>query len=409
MKCRILFVFFLLLSFSLRGQSPVQESLFTDKYTIDPENEGTLGLSIDNLNFFKNNEFDGDIVAGYSAPGFRLAPHLVFQPTSLVKLEAGLSLLKYWGAEKYPNYAYSDIVEWKADHYQWGFHLLPFFRAQIQPTPQINVVLGNIYGGDNHGLIDPLYNSELNMTADPEVGAQILYNSRIAHFDTWINWESFTFKNENHNEAFTVGSSLAFHITDPKSSFYLGLPAQIIVTHRGGEIDAVSGNVRSYANYAAGLRFGYNIDHSFFRQVTAEVMGVGYQPFMDGDNYLPYDKGWGLHSKLNFQLWNVNLKFLYWRAGDFVSLLGNPIFGSISMTHEGRVFSHVSVINPGFRYEQKFGSGYYLGADFECFYNPKLYQYRNDEFLTEIKSGFSYNWSMGVYLRINPSIILKKY
>jgi len=403
-----IYILLALLPFSLHAQSNVEESLFTDQHTIDPEDESNLKLSIDNISFFKNNEFDGDIVAGYSAPGFRLAPRIIFFPNTFIKLEAGLSLLKYWGAEKYPNYAYHDIAEWKADHYQWAFHFLPYFRAQIQPVSQLNVVLGNIYGGDDHGLIESLYNRELNMTADPEVGAQIIYSSRVAHLDTWINWESFTFKNEKHNEAFTVGASASFHITDPKSFFYLGVPAQMVATHRGGEIDAIPGKISSLANAAAGLRFGFNIGHPFFRNVYAETLAAGYQSFLKDNGNLPFDKGWGIQSKLSLQLWNVNLKMLYWRSNDFINLLGSPIFGNMSMEHEGRTFSYINIFNPGLRYEQKFGSGYYLGADFECFYNPNLRQY-GDNGQVLIKSGFSYNWSMGIYLRINPSLLLRNY
>ena len=396
----------LILSFtSLRGQIVMEEGLFTDDYTINPGKEKMIGLSIDNINFFKNNESDGDIVPGYSVPGFRIAPRIIYHPVSFVKLEAGVSLLKYWGAEKYPNYAYRDISEWKSNHYQWGFHFLPFFRAQIEPIPQVNVILGNIYGGDNHRLIETLYNRELNMTADPEVGAQVLFDSRIAHLDAWVNWESFTFKNDTHNEAFSAGGSALLHITDPQSSFYFGIPLQGVVIHRGGEIDAVSGELLTLANGAAGMCWKLTTDHSFFRNISAEVFGVGYKSYLSTYQSIPYEKGWGFHSKLSFQLWNVNLKMLLWRSGNFINLLGNPIFGCMSMVHEDRAFSQVTVFNPGLHYEQKFGSGCCLGADFDCFYNPNFRQYRNSN-QNLIKSGFSYSWSMGIYLRVNPSIIL---
>lgn len=38
----------------------------------------------------------------------------------------------------------------------------------------VDLILGNIYGGSNHGLIAPLYNPELNLTADPKTGFQVL-------------------------------------------------------------------------------------------------------------------------------------------------------------------------------------------------------------------------------------------
>lgn len=410
MRLKKIIIGCIVFSFSLcfvQGQTVIRETLFTDDFNIDPYNEGILGLSIDNTSFFKNNEFDPDIVKGYTVPGFRISPRITYQPSPIIKLEAGATLLKYWGADKYPNYAYHDISEWKADHYQWGFHLTPFFRAQIRPIPQLNIVLGNIYGGSNHRLIEPLYNRELNLTADLETGAQILYNSRIAFFDAWINWESFIFRNDNHNEAFSIGGSAAFHITNPQSFFYVGVPVQILVIHRGGEIGSIKGQKKTMGNGAAGLRFGFNFDGEIFREINADVMGAGYKSqFSGGAMNLPFYSGWAFYSRLNMQIWDIQLKMSYWRSGKYINQFGSPIFGNVSMVHEGRNFIRTAVINPGLFYEKSFGKGFNLGAEFECFYNPKLDHWaKSNTYL--VKSELSWSWSIGVYLRINPSIVLK--
>lgn len=47
--------------------------------------------------------------------------------------------------------------------YQRGTHILPYFRAQLALS-HVNLILGDIYGGSNHGLIAPLYSPELNLT-----------------------------------------------------------------------------------------------------------------------------------------------------------------------------------------------------------------------------------------------------
>ena len=82
-------------------------------------------------------------------------------------------MLWFSGAYRYPSVSYQDIALWKGEQYQKGAHLLPFFRAQIS-MKSVDLILGNIYGGSNHGLIAPLYNPELNLTADPETGFQVL-------------------------------------------------------------------------------------------------------------------------------------------------------------------------------------------------------------------------------------------
>jgi len=403
-KNLIFFFCYTLFSQSLFAQIPVRESLFTDVYTIDPENEGKLYLNIDNISFLNNIETGGDIQKGYTLPGFRINPRLTYYPASMIKLEAGVSLLRYWGTDKYPNYAYRNIPEWKASGYQLGFHLLPFFRAQIQPVSQLNIVLGHIYGGSNHGLIEPLYNPELNLTADPEMGAQIIYNSRAAHFDAWVNWETFTFKNEANNEVVTTGFSTCLHITNPQSFFYLGVPIQGVVTHHGGEIDSIDGEIVSLANGATGFQFGFNFDNQGFKYLGLSLMGAGYRNFHSEEPPL-FDKGWAFYSNLNVRVWNLDLKMNVWRSGNFINLFGSPIFGNVSASKENWNFPRIMVWNPSIKYEQQFGNGFHLGANFELFFTPEFAVY---EGIFPIKTGKYSGLSAGLFLRINPSIVLAK-
>jgi hypothetical protein len=387
-----------------QAQTPTRESLFTDAYTIDSQKRGKLNLCIDNISFFNNLEMGGDVQKGYTLPGFRFHPRLAYYPASMIKLEVGVSLLKYWGADKYPNYAYINIAEWKAPDYQSGFHLLPFFRAQIQPVPQLNIVLGHIYGGSNHGLIEPLYNPELNLTADPETGVQIIYNSRFAHFDAWVNWETFIFKHEANNEVMTMGVSGCVHITNPQSFFYLGLPVQVIANHHGGEIDLNGGEVSSLVNSAVGLQFGLNINKPVFKYLGLSMMRASYKSLQSGQPLL-FEQGQAVYSGLNILFWDFDLKVNFWRSDKFINLFGSPVFGNVSTSVENLNFPRITVINPGIRYERKFGNGLYLGAGFECFVAPKLATYNGT---VPVKTEKYFGNSVGLFLRINPSIVLKK-
>ncbi len=403
---RHLILYAILFSFSpaVFSQENKQDGLFMDNYQLYPENNGLFGLSIDNLSFFKNNESDGDIFDGYSLPGFRFQPRVYLYPTSFVKLEAGVSLLKFWGAEKYPCYAYQNIAEWKADNYQYGFHILPFFRAQIQPVKQINLVLGNLYGGSNHQLIEPLYNPELNLTADPECGIQFLYNSPIATADLWINWESFTFKKDTHNEAFTLGTSAALNITPESSFFHMSLPFQMLGVHRGGEIDTVEYCLTTMINAATGLNLKFNTNR-LLKDISLQLMVAGYNA-PKGEK-LFYTKGWAIYPNISATIWNIKLNAGWWRSSNYINIFGNPVFENISLTLDGRVFPKTDVLNGKVSYEQPFGNGVYLGADMELFYNPQLKAY-NPPYDIVGKYSKSLNYSFGVYLRINPSIVLSR-
>ncbi len=208
------------------------ERLCRTDYEIDPERQGELLVELDNISFFKDNEFAGSVINGYSLPGLWLQPKGVFYPLKNIKLELGVHALIYSGAYKFPNYAYHDIAIWKGNQYQRGTHILPYFRAQLALS-RVNLVLGNLYGGENHRLIEPLYNPELNLTADPETGFQVLCDLKRWHFDAWINWQSFIFEADTHQEAFTVGLSSLVKFNRPESRFHYYLPVQMTIQHRG--------------------------------------------------------------------------------------------------------------------------------------------------------------------------------
>lgn len=318
-----------------------------------------------------------------------------------------MSLLRFWGADKYPCYTYQDIAEWKADDYQYGFHILPFFRAQIQPVKQINVILGNIYGGSNHRIIEPLFNPNLELTADPECGAQFLYLSKVARVDIWTNWESFIFKKDTHKEGMTFGTSAALNITPENSFFHVNLPAQLIGVHRGGEIDDAVKELTTMYNAASGLKFQFNTNR-LLKNISLQLMGTYYKCIQGYE--LPYTEGWGLYSNLTAEIWNVKLKAAWWRSDKFINIFGNPVYENLSLSIDDRLFPNINILNGGFKYEQEFGNGFYLGSDFDVYYNPKLIAFDPAAYGTPTPSKVSksFNFLFGVYLRINPSIILKK-
>ena len=180
--------------------------LYRSETTIDSMNQGKWLVEVDNITYFKDNEYDGKLQKGYSLPGFWLQPKMVYYPLPNVKLELGAHLLHYWGAFNYPYTAYQGIAEWDSPTYQKGFHALPWLRAQVD-LGKWSLVFGDIYGKSNHRLVEPLYSSELNLTADPEAGLQVLFSSRHFDMDVWLDWQSFIFRNDVHQEAFLLGLS----------------------------------------------------------------------------------------------------------------------------------------------------------------------------------------------------------
>ena len=68
-------------------------------HRIDPEKKGQLSVELDNISFFKDNEYTGSIMKGYSLPGFWIQTEGCFYPLGNIKLELGVHMFRYWGKE----------------------------------------------------------------------------------------------------------------------------------------------------------------------------------------------------------------------------------------------------------------------------------------------------------------------
>lgn len=386
---------------------PAQVELqrYQSEYRLDSARVKMLILDVDNLFFFKNNEFQGTVMKGYTLPGAWMNPKLTYRPLSSVKVEAGVYMLMYSGAYKYPNYAYQDISKWKGKHYQEGTHLLPYFRGQLS-LGRFNLVLGNLYGGSNHRLMLPLYNPELNLTADPETGFQILYDSPHLHLDTWINWQSFIFETDTHQEAFIAGLSSEVRFNSQQSKLHLYAPVQVVAQHRGGEQDD-TGNVETLINGAAGLGLLWNVGDSGLRRLNWEVSMLGY--YQQKGELWPFDDGWGVYARMkaDFKYWSVQSGVF--ACEDFISLLGNPHFGVVSTKHSGGCYNGRPVT--GFLaadYMRTYGKLYSFGVKGEFYHQWTDKLVCPEETLTE-DTGKNWGFSLGVYFRLNLSFLLKKF
>lgn len=130
---------------TLQDNADMARRMGYQPYHVDSAQTKTLGIELEALAFFKDNEFDGNVQRGYSLPGVRLQPRLTYTPIDEIKLELGLHATIYSGANKYPCYVFHDIATWKGDQYQSGAHLLPFFRATAR-FRNITLAVGHIYG-----------------------------------------------------------------------------------------------------------------------------------------------------------------------------------------------------------------------------------------------------------------------
>lgn len=384
----------------------ISDKVYKTDYRIIPERKGELLVEIDNISFFKDDEYTGNFLKGYTLPGFWLQAKAVYYPLENLKMEAGVHFLRFWGADRYPNMAYLDIANWKGNSYSKGVHVLPWFRAQVALSDHINIVLGDLYGGANHNLIEPLYNPELNMIADPEMGLQLLYNSSHFDLDMWVNWESFIFREDLHQEAFTVGLSSRYKLNDPTSRFHFYAPLQLLAQHRGGEIDTITTrSVQTLMNGAIGVGTIWNTGYSLLKNVNLEVDVAGY--YQQAGDLWPLDNGYALYTRVSADISDFRVKASYWKCYDFVSMFGNPFYGAVSTCEAGTVFDNPSMAYVGVEYARVLAKGFSLGIDVDVYTHlPVTIQKIGQE---NIKTSSKTSFSAGIYLRINPSFLIKRF
>lgn len=431
------------------ANAQVLDRVFIEEADIKSLPLNSLRLEVDASAFFHDNEYDSKIQDGYTLPGGRLTPHLSYNPIKQINIEAGASMLFYNGTNRYPNFAYHDIATWKGSQYQHGVHALPWLRLQAS-LENVDVVVGSIYGGANHRLIAPLYNPEQHLSTDPEMGVQILVHRPRFQLDTWVNWQSYIFKYDDHQEAFTVGTTARIQWGRRKPSHFLSVitgksvlrfftPIQLLIQHRGGEQDVTNMGVQTLCNASAGLGVEWTPsprpsfrkkNHNWTR--TSPLNSFIFQSnvlgsYQQAGKLWPYETGFAAHAGLSTE-WmehlTVDADYLY-APKQFASLFGNPFFSTFSMLDGGtqvnadgtlsgqyqQLYNKSHTLRIGLGYHHTFAKAYTLGASAELF-NINARECHNEN--TVQSNGTNgklkeFNFSFGIYLRVSPSFILKKF
>ncbi len=363
--------------------------------TSDSIKTKTLYLDVDALAFFKDNEFDGNIAKGYTLPGLRLTPHLTYQPLSKLTLQLGATALCYDGTNHYPNYAFHDIVTWKGNAYQGFAHILPYFRVALQ-MGAATFVLGDLYGRANHNLILPLYKPETLLTTDPEKGFQTIIRTHHWKMDAWIDWQSFIYEMDKHQEAFTVGMSQVLHLLQPHAhGWSLDFPVQMMVQHRGGEQDDTDLGVQTLCNASVGLQLRKTLHHRVFNEAALEMHALG--AYQQAGKLWPFNNGAAMWVSGSLNLWHaLRLQLGWWKTQDFVTLYGSPFFNTLSLKNEGARFSYMNTAFWSVEFVRTLSRDYVFGA--------KANGYITDAGPLQLKNGaidpaaLRHTFSFGVFL-----------
>ena len=303
------FLLFVLFLWSVWSIAQGLAGLNTSYSGVDAAKTKTLDLRVESLSFFLNNEYMGDIVDGYTWTGAWFRPKLVYTLAEKLKVEAGGHFLRY--------------------HSRTDFTISrPWFSAQYRMNEKLSVVFGNLNQNNNHGLLKQLWEPERLLTEAPEEGIQFLYQSEHLNLQSWMSWEQFILKGDPFQEHFTFGLSGDGRVYS-NSNLDVSVPLQLLVYHRGGEIDTSPLGVLTHYNFAGGLKLGFRTGNDFFKKVGFNTFWLGYN-CPDGPEPFRYANGHALSMEVSAETPWGHFSFDYWNGYQFAAPFGKKIYLSAS-------------------------------------------------------------------------------
>lgn len=349
-----------------------ENSFFYVNKSINLSDSGKLFIDIENNNYFKNNEYFGKFKKGYTAIGYHLIPRLTYYPGSKTKISSGILLQKFSG---------------RGDKYDKA---IPVFRIQHKLTPQIDIIMGELYGNLNHHLIEPIFEFDRYIYNYSETGLQFLFNSKQMQGDLWLNWEHFILWGDPNQEQLTVGYSGNHYLFKNKEMAF-EIPFQGIVSHKGGQIDNSDKPIQNLTNLAPGLAL-----HLYSQSTIKELIIQGYIPYyleFSNQKQQAFKDGYGIYPSV-FVRSNI-IEFLggYWKAYQFIGHRGEALFHSTSVYDTNYIKANRELLTAKLSVVKQFKEGIKIGLRTEYFY--------------DLSSGnFEYNY--GVYILFNERFFLKK-
>lgn len=342
---RIIIGLLLLISLQAIGQNDYQ--LFKYYEPFQPDSTGSFYLAVDNVNFFKNNEYKSELATGYTLPGAWLRPKLVFYPDKKLRMEFGGHVLKYNGRDEY-------------------YNLLPWFSVHYQPTEKISLILGNLNSDQNHNLSEFLYDPERFLTAKPEAGLQAKYDSRKFNADLWIDWQQFILKGDPFKERFAFGVVTNWKIFE-KDNSSLSIPFAFYGRHQGGEIDNAPGGVKTYISITPGLSFKKKLSGKFFKEWSLKT-NYSITTYPEDKLIFKESKGWGFYANGTIETSFGGLTASYWHGHQYYTPQGGPLYQNLTETGTNMIPEN-KLLNLKYHYYHEIIPDTFFGFVFDYYYD----------------------------------------
>jgi hypothetical protein len=258
------------------------------------------------------------------------------------------------------------------------------------PTNQLSFRMGNLNQDQNHGLSEPMMDSEHFLTDKPEAGIQAKFKNDNLKADLWIDWQRMIFEGDPFKEQFVFGAISEF-ILFKTETLELSLPLAFNGLHEGGEIDSAQGLATTCMTLSEGFKVQKKFSGSLFQSCFLES-SLLQSAYPEDLTALPGDYGTAFYIRAGAGSRYGSLSTGYWQGSNFYSPLGMPLFqngaeGRPEATTLNRLWTFT------YRFDRKIFDQSRFGFNFDLFYNPLLQQTSN---------------SAALYLVINLSFLCRK-
>lgn len=342
----------------------INNELLEQKWVLEDSMQEQVSLAVESRSFFKNNEYFGDLISGYTLMGSQLSAQLAYQAGKHIRLQGGVYMVSDFGNNSLRKVS-------------------PVFTLKMQKNGY-SVLFGTLEGNLSHRLIEPLYNYERYITHNIENGFQIKVDRKRIWSDTWLNWEVMQYLNSNYQEQFSVGHSSQIHLVD-NGKFKLDVPVQALITHRGGQIDTVSTPLESIANAAIGISVSVELN-SFIKRIHTQNYYTLYRN-ISPTKLINYSQGDGLFLNVEAATKNGFVASLgYWTGYQYYAGRGGFLYQSIASEYgkKGTVQPNRQIAFLRLLYQKPVYKGLSVDVRFEPYYDlgNSLFEYSYSLYFT---------------------------
>jgi len=349
-------LFFLPLSaffLAIPSFAQLNNKVFEDRMAVKEVDSGRFSIGLNALGFFKNNEYTGTIIDGYTLFGYQFQPYLSYNLTKNVRIDAGGYFQKDFGNNSFSTVAPIFSVKWSKKEY--------------------SLIFGNLESSLNHRLIEPLYDFERVLNNRLETGVQFQMRRDNFFFDIWIDWQYMQYWRDTKQEQLVAGLSTQKRILKIGTGS-LSVPIQLLTRHQGGQLDIAGLPIQTLFNTAVGLNWSQPIN-GVLRQVTLNGFYL-YDKDLTNSRQA-YQDGSGIYANATLSTkFGIDIMASYWNANEFMAFDGGKIYSAVSFFDPSNIQPTPQLMIFRFLYDYKVADNLYLTLRYEPYFDLSYHTFQ---------------------------------